>query len=62
MNHGGKRNNAGRKKIGNRQFKVTLPESIIDDLNLIKDKKSLSSKIRYCVLNYIKIYKEVKND
>ncbi|MGL5126600.1 MAG: hypothetical protein ACRC6U_11570 [Fusobacteriaceae bacterium] len=57
MNHGGKRNNAGRKKIGNRQFKVTLPESVVDDLNLIEDKKSLSSKIRYCVLNYIKIYK-----
>jgi hypothetical protein len=50
MSQGGKRENSGRKKLGNKQVKIVLSEDIIAQINKFFSGNTQADKIRQCII------------
>jgi len=59
MKHGGARENSGRKKIGEKQVKVTLSEEILIEIEKKFKGNSQAEKIRKCLIKGIEKVKEI---
>lgn len=58
MARGGRRDNSGRKKIGDKQVKITLSLETIDKINDIYSENTLTERIRRCIAERLDFQKK----
>jgi len=61
MGRGGRREGAGRKKVG-KDIRIKIETAILEDINSFSEGKTLSERIRNCLVIGLELLKQERKD